>query len=394
METALNEIYLDNGATTKPSKGVVAKMREVLEAAYGNPSSLHRKGQEAERYVKEARETLAQVLQADPVSVYFTSGGTECSNTAILGAASSSERRGKHILTLRGEHPATSEPLKYLQEQGWEIEYIGTDEQGRADSEDFRCKLREDTVLVTCLQVNNETGVIQPVQEMGGILRECAPHTLFHVDAVQSFAKMEIFPRKWNIDLLSSSAHKIHGPKGVGGLYIRRDLHIPSFIRGGGQERQFRSGTENVPGIAGFGQAAKEAWDERRRRQESMQCCKLYLYEQLRKSIDGITHNGPEPREGAAHILNLRIKGVRSEVLLHALEDYGIYVSSGSACASNKPDVKSPALGALGMSAEAIDESVRVSFSKDSTLDEMDRVVKACTEIIPMLRRFTPKGRR
>ena len=144
METALNEIYLDNGATTKPSKGVVAKMREVLEAAYGNPSSLHRKGQEAERYVKEARETLAQVLQADPVSVYFTSGGTECSNTAILGAASSSERRGKHILTLRGEHPATSEPLKYLQEQGWEIEYIGTDEQGRADLEDFRCKLREE----------------------------------------------------------------------------------------------------------------------------------------------------------------------------------------------------------------------------------------------------------
>ena len=256
----MKEIYLDNGATTRPSERVVAKMTQVLTEAYGNPSSLHRKGQQAEKYVEEARRTIAQYLGVDPVTLYFTSGGTECSNTAILGAAQKNARRGRHILTVRGQHPATMEPLKLLTEQGYEVEYVENDASGRIVLEDIKKKLRDDTVLVTCLHVNNETGVIQPVEEMGAIIKAKSPEILFHVDTVQSFAKLPVHPIAWQADFLSSSAHKFHGPKGVG-LPVcaqRLDDSVP-LIRGGGQEKKFRSGTENVPGIAGMGEAVQEA---------------------------------------------------------------------------------------------------------------------------------------
>lgn len=389
----MDEVYLDNGATTRPSEGVIKKMTEVLQVAYGNPSSLHRKGQQAEQYVKEARNCIAQALRVPDTTLYFTSGATESSNTAILGVASCLGKRGRHILTAKGEHPATSEPLARLQEKGFEIEYIDLDEYGRIRLESLEKKLRNDTILVTCLHVNNETGVIQPVDQMGEIIHTRSPLAVFHVDAVQSFGKLRLDPIQWKIDLMSTSAHKIHGPKGCGFLYIRRDLYLPSLLVGGGQERHFRSGTENVPGIAGYGEAVREAYAHREDACRHMQQLKERLYNGLTQRIDGITINGAPMEDSAPHVLNLRIRDVRSEVLLHALEEYGVYISSGSACSSNKPEQKSPALHALGLDAEAVDQSVRISFSRMNTEEDIDTCIAAMETVIPMLRRFTPKKR-
>ena len=385
------EFYLDNAATTKPSEGTVSLIQKVLTEAYGNPSSLHRKGQEAEKYMITARRQLAKILNADPESIYFTSCATESSNTAIKGAAERGKRRGKHILTSKSEHAATRENLKYLLEQGFEVEELTCDDTGRVLVSDLKNKLRPDTILVTCIHVNNETGCINPIQEMGEMIHHDNPDCLFHVDAVQSFAKYPVYPKRWNIDLLSTSAHKINGPKGIGFLYIRRGLHFPSLIIGGGQESHFRSGTENVPYIAGFGQAAEEMWLMHEELKSKMMSLKLRLISGLQNNINGVFINGPKPEDGAAHIVNIRVDGVRSEVLLHALEDYGVYVSSGSACASNKPGEKSPALHAIGLTSQQIDQSLRISFGRYSNEEDVDACINAMKTVIPMLRRFIRK---
>lgn len=387
----MKEYYLDNAATTKPSEAAIALIHQVLKEAYGNPSSLHRKGQEAERFMEDARRQLAKVLMADPECLIFTSCATESTNTAIRGAAERSRRRGRHILTSASEHAATRESLKYLEQQGYEIEEIACDKTGRVLVSDLEAKLRPDTVLVTCIHVNNETGCINPVQEMGQCIHKLAPDCLFHVDAVQSFAKYPVFPKRWEIDLMSASAHKINGPKGIGFLYVRRGLRLPGLILGGGQEEHVRSGTENVPYIAGFGKAAEEMWSQHEEIAQRMMELKLSLWQGLQKALDGIHVNGPEPEKGAAHIINLRVEGVRSEVLLHALEDYGVYVSSGSACAANKPGEKSPALHALGLDAEAIDQSLRISFGRYSSQEDVQACIEAMKAVVPVLRRFVRK---
>lgn len=387
----MKEFYLDNAATTKPSEGAVTVITKILEEAYGNPSSLHRKGQEAEKYMISARRQLAKILMSDPESIYFTSCATESSNTAIRGAAERGKRRGKHILTSQSEHAATRENLKYLAEQGYEIEEISCDKTGRINLEDLKVKMREDTILVTCIHVNNETGCINPVHEMATLIHELNSECLFHVDAVQSFAKYPIYPKKYGIDLMSTSAHKINGPKGIGFLYMRRGLYFPSLILGGGQENHFRSGTENVPYIAGFGKAAEEMWDMHEELAQKMYNLKRMLVDGLQTSLSGIYVNGPLVEEGAAHIVNIRVEGVRSEVLLHALEDYGVYVSSGSACASNKPEEKSPALNALGMGSCEIEQCLRISFGRYSTEEDVEACVNAMKTVVPMLRRFVRK---
>lgn len=387
----MKEFYLDNAATTKPSEGAIAIIAKVLEEAYGNPSSLHRKGQEAEKYMITARRQLAKILMADPESIYFTSCATESSNTALRGAAERGKRRGKHILTSQSEHAATRENLKYLVEQGFEVEEIACDGAGRVDVEDLKTKMRADTILVTCIHVNNETGCINPVHEMGTLIHELNPECLFHVDAVQSFAKYPLYPKRYGIDLISTSAHKINGPKGIGFLYMRRGLYFPSLLLGGGQENHFRSGTENVPYIAGFGKAAEEMWEMHEELIPKMHYLKRMLVEGLQASISGVYINGPLLEDGAAHIVNLRVEGVRSEVLLHALEDYGVYVSSGSACASNKPEEKSPALNALGMGSAEIEQSLRISFGRYSTEADVAACIDAMKAVVPMLRRFVRK---
>lgn len=304
----MKEIYLDNGATTKPSEGVIAKMTEAMVNTYGNPSSLHRKGQQAEGYVTKARRILAEYMKVDPVTLYFTSGGTESINTAIWAAAQKGKRQGRHILTAKGEHPATTETLKALETMGYEIEYLELDQTGRILLESLRQRLRPDTILVTCLHVNNETGVIQPIEGMGRILEESGSPAFFHVDAVQSFAKLPVDPVKWHVDLLSASAHKFHGPKGIGCLYVRRGLTISPLIRGGGQERKMRSGTENVPGIVGMGQAVQEAAEDLTGHSAYVQKLKLYLWERIQKEIPEVWTNGPVPEEGAPHVLNVRFQ--------------------------------------------------------------------------------------
>lgn len=388
MRRRTMEHYLDNAATTKPSEGVVAVINEVLVSDWGNPSSLHRKGQEAEVYVKKARRQIAQVLLAKEEEIFFTSCATESTNTALLGAAFKQRFKGKHILTTKGEHSATFEVLERLKRDGYEIEEIENDASGKILLEDLKSKLREDTILVSSIHVNNETGVIQPVREMAKIIHDHDPQCLFHVDATQSFAKYALFPDKWGIDMISASAHKINGPKGIGLLYLKRGLQIPSLIVGGGQEKHFRSGTENVPYIAGFGKAAEEMWKEHETLTQTMQSQKEHLVERLIKELPGVKVNGPDVKESACHIVNLQIDGVRSEVLLHALEDDGIYISSGSACASNKPSEKSRPLSSIGLDAQQIDNSLRVSFGRFSTMEDADAFVDSMVKQVPILRRF------
>lgn len=385
------EHYLDNAATTKPSEGVVNVINQVLVSDWGNPSSLHRKGQEAEKYVKKARRQIASVLLTQEESIYFTSCATESTNTCLMGAAFRQRHKGKHILTSKGEHSATFEVLELLRKEGYEIQEIENDSEGKILLEDLSDKLREDTILVTSIHVNNETGVIQPVKEMAKIIREKAPGCLFHVDATQSFAKYALFPDKWGIDMISASAHKINGPKGIGLLFLKRGLQIPALIVGGGQEKHFRSGTENVPYIAGFGQAAEEMWNNHEELTRKMQEQKEYLVARITKELTGVKVNGPSVKDGASHIVNLQIDGVRSEVLLHALEDDGVYISSGSACASNKPAEKSRPLSAIGLNAKEIDNSLRVSFGRYTTLEDADAFVESMVRQVPILRRFRRK---
>lgn len=383
------EIYLDNAATTRVLPVAIQQMTEVMEHAYGNPSSLHRKGQESEQYVRKARRDLADILMVEPESIFFTSGATESSNTAILGAAMKGRRRGNHILTSHSEHAATRECMKRLSDEGFEIEYIENDATGKILLDDLAQKIRPDTLLVSVLFVNNETGCVNPIREMGKLIHEKAQDCLFHVDAVQGFTKYPLYPGRWQIDLMSVSAHKIGGPKGVGLLYVKRGLPLPSLIVGGGQERGFRSGTENVPGIAGFAAAANAMWQEHETLTANMQHLKEFLAEGLMRLPD-IVINGPDYHEGAAHILNFWVKGIRAEVLLHSLEDEGIYLSAGSACSSNGY-AKSAALEALGLTGAALEESVRVSFGRENTKEDVEALLTVLQKCLPLLRRFVRK---
>lgn len=388
MKTNVKEHYLDNAATTKPSEAVVRLITQVLEQDWGNPSSLHRKGQKAQEYVRQARFQIASVLDVPEESIFFTSCATESITTVLKGVCEARKHEGKHILYAEGEHPATRENLKALQAAGYETQMLETDETGRIILSDLEQKIRPDTILVTCLSVNNETGLFQPIEEMGKMIHKKNPNCLFHVDATQSFARYPLYPQNWNIDFVSASAHKINGPKGIGLLYKKRGLYLPALLPGGGQQSGMRSGTENVPYIAGFGEAALEMWKDHAAITSRMMNLKLELWKMLRETIPNVTYNGPKPEEGAAHILNLKCAGVRSEVLLHALEDDGVYISSGSACSSNKPGEKSPALSALGLNARQMDESFRVSLGRYTDEEDILALVQAMKSCVPVLRKF------
>lgn len=391
----MQEHYLDNAATTRPLPEVVSLIQETLLGPYGNPSSLHRKGQEAEHVMQSAREKIAKVLHTEPSSVVFTSCATESIYTALQAALLKNRRLSLHVLLPRGEHAATSGALQALSSYASlfgreiEMEYLQNLPDGSVSLSDLESKLREDTALVTSIHVNNETGVIQPIEKMGALIRSKSPKALFHVDATQSFSKYELDLSRTEIDFLSASAHKIHGPKGIGLLFQRRGLSMTPLLRGGGQERGLRSGTENVAYIAGFGLAAQRMEEQRSVWEDHCRSLKQEAVRLLQESFPDISVNGPSVAEGAAHIVNLRIPKVRSEVLLHALEDKGIFISSGSACASNHPEEKSPALSALGLSTAAMEESVRLSFSLENTTEDVKALRDAMTSLIPMLRRFT-----
>lgn len=377
-------IYLDNSATTRPHPQVIETMSRAMASYYGNPSSLHRKGLEAESVLKQAREVAAKYLGCKPGEVIFTSGGTESNNAAIKGVAFQYQGRGKHIITTQVEHPAVFDVCKQLESMGFTVTYLPVDHEGRVRLEDVQQAMRPDTILVSVMHVNNELGTIQPVAEIGKWLKQF-PKVLFHVDAVQGIGKVPLKLKDSGIDLLSVSAHKFYGPRGVGILYKREGLIIQPLLMGGGQEAGVRSGTENLPAIAGLAKAIRILEE-----MGSVETVRLQrLLEQLREGIsqiEGCQVN--TPKSGVApHIMNLSVPGVKAEVLLHALEERGFYVSTKSAC-SSKANEPSRVLMAIGIEAECALSSLRISLGRENTADEINQFVAALRECVKSLRAY------
>lgn len=381
------EVYLDNSATTRCFDEVAQLMCKVMCEDYGNPSSMHRKGVEAEKYLRYSHETIARILKVNEKEIFFTSGGTESDNIALIGAAMANHRQGRHLITTKIEHPAVLQTMKYLEGQGFEVTYLSVDKEGRIDLRQLEQSVRKDTILVSIMHTNNEIGTVQPVAEAGVVIKSCNPSTLFHVDAVQGFGKFRIYPARMNIDLLSVSGHKIHGPKGIGFLYIREGSKVNPIIYGGGQQRGMRSGTENLPGIAGIAKAAEIVYGSLDYDMRRMYGLRDMLVQGV-SHIEDVTVNGGMGREDAAHIVSLSVRGVRSEVLLHALEDKGICVSAGSACSSHKPQ-PSATLKAIGVEKELLDSTIRFSFSVFTTEEEIQYTIRVLCELIPQLRKYT-----
>ena len=380
------EAYLDNSATTRCCEEAAQLVVKLLTEDYGNPSSLHNKGVIAENYMNDARKKIAKTLKVQEKEICFTSGGTESNNLAIIGVAEANKRSGKHVITTSIEHPSVSATMAYLEEHGYEVTYLPVDAYGVISLDDLKAAIRPDTILVSLMQVNNEIGAVEPIAEAGALIKQCNPQTLFHVDAIQSYGKMRIYPAKMHVDLLSVSGHKIHGPKGTGFLYVGEKVKIKPILFGGGQQKDLRSGTENVPGIAGIGLAAKECYDNLEENVKIMTDLKDYLIDKL-SVIEGVTINSRKGDKGAPHIVSASFSGVRSEVLLHALEDKGIYVSAGSACSSNRPAV-SETLKAMKVDKDLLGSTIRFSFCRFNTKGEVDYAVEEITKILPVLRKY------
>lgn len=384
------EAYLDHSATTRCSERVQKMVCAAMDEAYGNPSSMHKKGMEAERYVREAAQKIAKTLKVSEKEIIFTSGGTESNNLALIGAAMANRRSGNRLITTQIEHPSVLNTMEYLREQGFEVIYLPVDQKGVVLLDALREALDPETILVSMMQVNNEIGSVQPIAEAAKIIHENNARTLFHVDAVQSYGKMPIRPKTLGIDLLSVSGHKIHGPKGVGFLYRKEKTKLKPILFGGGQQYGLRSGTHNVPGIAGIGEAAAEAYENLEQKIAGLYELKDRLIAKT-AAIDGIVVNGDAGRDSAPHILNLSVLGVRSEVMLHALEEYGIYVSAGSACASNHPQ-PSRTLTALHLTPERIESALRFSFCCGTQMgtkaEEIDYAADKLAELTTKLRRY------
>jgi len=388
------EIYLDNSATTQVFPEVADEMTKIMCLQYGNPSSMHLKGLEAEQLLRKAKETLAGILKCTEKELLFTSGGTESDNLALRGVAAAYQRRGKHIITTKVEHPAILQTAKYLEEQGFEVTYLPVDGSGRIRLEDLEAAIREDTILVSVMHTNNEVGAVQPIAEAGALIKKCNPNTFFHVDAVQGFGKAKILPKKMGIDLMSVSGHKIHGPKGIGFLYVGDKVRLKPILFGGGQQNNLRSGTENVPGIVGMALAAKRLYEDYDIDVARLSDYKAFFIEGIREiegtQVNGLLSDSPNGEGTAPHIVSVSFRGVRSEVLLHALEEKGVYVSAGSACSSHKRQ-PSATLAAMGMEKALLESTVRFSFSVFTSKDELEYTLSVLREIVPMLRMYTRK---
>ena len=389
METNLTEVYLDNSATTRCSERAKDLMVKVLMEDYGNPSSLHMKGVEAENYIKEAKKKIAKTLKVDEKEILFTSGGTESNNTALIGAALANKRAGNHIITTSIEHASVSAVTGYLEELGFRVTYLKVDANGIISLEELQEAVCEDTILVSMMMVNNEIGAVEPIEEAVKIIKAKNPNTLVHVDAIQAYGKYRIFPKKLGIDMLSVSGHKIHAPKGTGFLFIKDKTKVKPLIYGGGQQKGMRSGTENVPGVAALGEAAEEIYENFEEKIDHLYQIKQRFVEGVLK-IEGVSVNGKTDRDSAPQIVSVSIDGVRSEVMLHTLEDRKIYVSAGSACSSNKPSV-SHTLTNIGLKGSLLDSTIRFSFSEHTTEEEIDYALEVMNEVVPKLRRYTRK---
>ena len=386
------KVYLDNAATTKCSKRSAEIMQRILMEDYGNPSSLHKMGADAEEEIKIARKKIAKTLKVQEKEIFFTSGGTESNNLAIFGGVNANQRAGNHIITTSFEHASVYQPMRYLEEQGYRVTYLPVDKNGILRLDALEDTLDDDTIFVSLMSVNNEIGSITPMEEAAKLIRKKAPKAVIHADAIQAYGKMRLYPKKTDIDLLSVSGHKIHAPKGIGFLYIKDKTKIKPILFGGGQQKGMRSGTENVPAIAALGEAAAEIYENFDEKINHMYELRDYFIQEITK-INGVFVNGEKemnPDKTAPHIVSVSVEGVRSEVLLHSLEEKGIYISAGSACSSNKPSI-SRTLLAIGLRQEFLDSTVRFSFCETTTKEELDDTLECLAEIIPFRRKFTRK---
>ena len=383
------EAYFDNSATTKVLDCVKDAVVDAMCVNYGNAAAKHRKGVEAENLIREAKKAITDTLKVQEKEILFTSGGTESNNTALIGTALANRRAGKHLITTGVEHPSIYNTMSFLEEMGFEVTYLPVDHLGHISLEDLEKAIREDTILVSVMYVNNEVGAVEPIEAISQCIKKKNPKTLFHVDAIQAYGKYKIRPKKQGIDLLSVSGHKIHAPKGVGFLYIRDGVKIRPILFGGGQQKGMRSGTENVPGCVGLGVAAREAYKDFDARIEKLYTLREHLIAGL-KPLGGVTINGSEDRTNAPQIVSASFEGVRSEVLLHALEDKRVYVSSGSACSSNHPGI-SGTLKGIGVKKELLDSTIRFSLGDLNTEEEVDYAIGVLGELLPVLRRYQMK---
>lgn len=383
------DVYFDNSASTKVSEKAIEIMLKTMRDDYANTSGKHIKGVEAESYVKDAADIIAKTLKVKKGEIIFTSGGTESNNMALIGGAMSRKRYGKHIIISGIEHPAVYRPAEFLTEQGFELSVLPVNSEGQVDLELLKSTLRDDTVLVSVMYVNNEIGAIEPVEEISRIIKAKNKDILFHVDAIQAYTKLRINPKSQGIDMLSASGHKFHGPKGVGFLYIDSNVKINPIIFGGGHQRGMRSGTLNTTGIAGMGVAAKEAYENFDERINKISDLKYYLMDELEK-LEGAVLNTGRGENFAPQVISVSFEDIRAEVLLHALEDRGIYVSSGSACSSNHPGI-SGTLKAIGVRENLLDATIRISLSELNNKEEADYFIKNLKELLPLLRKFVRK---
>lgn len=380
------EAYFDNSATTRVLDSVKDIVVKTMTEDYGNPAAKHRKGMEAEQYIREARKIIADSMKVQEKEILFTSGGSESNNMALIGTAWANQRAGKHIISTAIEHPSVYNPLGVLEELGFEVTILPVDHDGHISLKELEEAIRPDTILVSTMYINNEVGAVEPVEEISRVIKAKNPSALYHVDAIQAYGKYVIRPKKQGIDLLSVSSHKIHGPKGVGFLYIRSGVKIKPLIYGGGQQAGMRSGTENVPGVAGFGAAVKEMYTDHAEKIQKLIGLKDYMTDRLGE-IEGTVINSKKGEASAPQIVSASFEGVRSEVLLHALEDKGIYVSSGSACSSNHPGI-SGTLKGIGVAQKLLDSTIRISFGIFNTKEEVDYTIDVLKELVPVLRRY------
>ncbi len=384
------KVYFDNAASTKILPEAAQKMVEVMTDYYANPGASSVMGVEADNILKSSAKTISKLINADEKEIYFTSGGTEGDNWAIFGTAKGLKRRGKHIITTVIEHPAVSMPFKVLEEEGYEVTFLPVDEKGYINIEELKNAVREDTILVSIILINNEIGTIQNAEEIGKAIKEKNSNTLFHIDAVQAFGKYRIDVKKFKCDMLSVSAHKFNGPKGVGFFYMKKGVNVKPVLYGGGQQNNMRPGTENAAGAAAMAVAAEESYKNLEETNKYVFEIKKRIANRVLNEIEDTFINGDTIEKSSPYVLNIGFKNLRSEVLLHALEEKNVVVSAGSACNSRKK-VQSSVLGALGLEDDDIQGSIRFSFSRFNTLEEADICVEALKETVPFLRRFNRK---
>ncbi|MBS3898184.1 MAG: cysteine desulfurase [Dethiobacter sp.] len=382
----MREVYLDNSATTPVLPEVAAVMHKIHTDTYGNPSSLHRMGVEAEKIKRRARRTLADACSVKESEIYFTSGGTEANNLAVMGVARRLRRRGLHLVTTQVEHPSVLYACRLLEQEGFALTYLPVDREGIVSPAAVADAMRADTLLVSVMHVNNEVGAIQPLAEIGALIKKNNSETLFHVDAVQSFGKLPVQPLLWQADLVTFSAHKLHGPKGVGALYKRQAVHMEPFFHGGGQEDGLRPGTENMAGIGGFAEAARLATAKLSAHALALSKLKKNFSAGILAAIPDICWNSSE--EGAPHILNISVAGTRGEVLVHALAEEGVYISTGAACHSRRPEL-SHVLLAMGRKEKDVEAALRFSFSPLNTEEALVYALEKLQAAVLSIRRVT-----